>query len=254
VNNYFKKLEIPSKLYQDEWKNFGHNRSNSFLNALYFCKKLNWDLNKTYGLLLDADMNLVIKNFNKDELTMNGYNIIQENPCIEYYNTRFLRMSFSWRCVGVTHEYWNGENIGTLSKDKIYINDIGDGGCKSDKISRDIKLLEDGLQEDPNNDRYHFYLAQSYKDKGDLYKAIELYKKRIKLNGWYEEVWYSHYMISKCYLQLKNEEKFEEWSMKAYNYRKCRAEPIYELVKYFRNNNQHYKAYHYYLIGKNQLA
>lgn len=251
VNEFFKKLEIPSKLYQDEWQNFGHNRSNSFLNALDFCKKLNWDLNKTYGLLLDADMKLVVGKFDKNELHATGYNIIQSNSHLDYYNTRFIRMDYDWKCIGVTHEYWNGNNNGLLEKDKIYINDVGDGGCKTDKFSRDIRLLEQGIKDDPNNARYYFYLAQSYKDNGSFEKAIENYKIRIKNGGWYEEVWYSYYMISKCYLELKNEIKFEQWALKAYNYRKNRSEPIYELVKYFREISQHYKAYYYYLIGKN---
>lgn len=250
LNEYFKELDVPAKLYHDEWKNFGHNRTNSFLNGVDFCKELGWDLDKTYGLLLDADMNLVINNFKKEDLILTGYNIIQDNSNLEYYNTRFIRMSFNWKCIGVTHEYWNGEDLGNFPKDKIYINDVGDGGCKSDKIVRDIRLLEEGLVEDPNNGRYYFYLAQSYKDKGDFPKAIKLYKKRIEIGGWYEEIWYSYYMISMCHLLLKNEIKFEAWALKAYNNRNCRAEPIYELVKYFRDKSQHYKAYHYYLIGK----
>jgi hypothetical protein len=251
VNDFFKKIDIPGKLYHDEWKNFGHNRSNSFLNALEYCKELNWDLSKTYGLLLDADMKLVINNFDKNDMNLIGYNIIQSSPCLDYYNTRFIRMDFNWKCIGVTHEYWNGDNLGLLNKDKIYIDDVGDGGSKSDKISRDIRLLELGIKDEPNNGRYYFYLAQSYKDNGEFKKAIEHYKIRIKIGGWYEEVWYTHYMISKCHLFLNNIEKFEEWSLRAYNYRKHRSEPIYELVKYFRETSQHYKAYHYYLIGKN---
>ena len=250
VNDFFKELKIPGKLYHDNWENFGHNRTNSFLNAQQYCKELNWDLDKTYGLLLDADMKLIINNFNKNELNMNGYNIIQSSSKLEYYNTRFVKMSYNWKCIGVTHEYWNGDNLGLLSKDKIYIDDIGDGGSKSNKISRDIKLLEQGIKDEPNNGRYYFYLAQSYKDNGEYKKAIQHYKIRIKIGGWYEEVWYSHYMISLCHLVLKNIEKFEQWSLKAYNYNKNRSEPIYELVKYFREQSQHYKAYHYYLIGK----
>jgi glycosyltransferase involved in cell wall biosynthesis len=251
INEYSKKINIPLKLYQDEWKNFGHNRSNSFLNALEFCKELNWDLNKTYGILLDADMKLVIGKFDKNELNMIGYNIIQSNSNLDYYNTRLIRMDYNWKCIGVTHEYWNGENKKSLNKDVIYINDVGDGGCKSDKISRDIRLLEQGIKDEPNNCRYYFYLAQSYKDNREFKKAIENYKINIKIGNWCEEIWYSHYMISKCYLYLKNEIKFEQWALKAYNYRKIRSEPIYELVKYFREKSQHYKAYYYYLIGKN---
>lgn len=250
VNNYFKKLMIPTKLYQDEWKNFGHNRSNSFNNALDFCKELEWNLDNTYGLLLDADMKLMIGTFNKNDLNMIGYNMIQSNSSLDYYNTRFVKMSFNWKCIGVTHEYWNGDNLGKLDRNQIYINDIGDGGCKADKVSRDIRMLEQGIIDEPDNGRYYFYLAQSYYDDNNYKKAIQLYKKRIKIGGWFEEIWYSHYMISKCHLSLKNEEKFEQWALKAYNYNKNRAEPIYELCKYFRDISQHYKSYHYYLLGK----
>ena len=249
VQEYFKTIEIPTILYQDKWKNFGHNRTRSFLNTFSFCNELQWDLSHTYGLLLDADMKLVIGNFDKDSLTHSGYKLIQSNSTWDYYNTRLVRMNYPWKCIGVTHEVWVGESE-KLSKDQLYIQDVGDGGSKSDKFERDIRLLECGILEEPTNSRYHFYLAQSYKDHEDMEKAIQYYKKRIQLGGWFEEVWYSYYMISWCYLQLKNEIKFEQWALSAYQYHKHRAEPIYQLVKYFRQKSEHYKAYHYYLLGK----
>ena len=93
VNNLITNSNITGKIYIDEWKNFGFNRNNSFLNAVSYCKELGWDLNETYGLLIDADMQLVIKNFDKNVLTSNGYKIIQENTSLEYYNTRFIKMN-----------------------------------------------------------------------------------------------------------------------------------------------------------------
>jgi glycosyltransferase involved in cell wall biosynthesis len=157
VNDLFNKLNITGKVFVDEWKNFGYNRNNSFINCVTYCKELGWDLNETYGLLVDADMKLVVKNFNKNILNSNGYKIIQDNSSIEYYNTRFLKMSIEWKCVGVTHEYWDGSETDSLGKDLIYIDDIGDGGCKSDKIQRDINLLEQGIIDEPTNVRYYFY-------------------------------------------------------------------------------------------------
>jgi hypothetical protein len=249
VEEIFKTLNIPTKLYQDTWKNFGHNRSNSFNNTVDFCKELGWDLSTTYGLLLDGDMVLKPINFNKNILTANGYKIIQKNSSLEYYNTRLIKLGHSWRCMGVTHEYWDGSSTEALSKDMIYIDDIGDGGAKHDKFDRDIRLLTQGLIDEPTNVRYVFYLAQSLKDTGKFKDAIKMYKKRISMGGWFEEVWYSHYMIGKCWLLLKNEEKFESWMNKAYKYRKERAETMYELTKYFREVGQQIKSYHYYTIG-----
>ena len=251
IENIINEYELPGKVYIDEWKNFGHNRTNSFLNGVKFCEEQNWDPNEVYGLLLDADMQLVIlPTFSKEMLKANGYKIIQGSSTLDYYNTRFLKMGHKWRCLGVTHEYWDGSNSDTLTKDIIYINDIGDGGSKGDKFERDVRLLEQGIRDEPNNERYHFYLAQSYKDSGNFRKSIEFYKKRIKMGGWYEEVWYSHYMISKLWMLLNNEEKFEMWGLRAFKLRPNRAEPIYALCKYFREKSQHMKAMYYYQIGK----
>ncbi len=76
-----------------------------------------------------------------------------------------------------------------------------------------------------------FNLAQTYQDNGDYEKAIQPYEKVEEPE---EAVWYSHFMISKCYLELNQVENFEKWALLAVKLRK-RAEPLYELVEYFRN-------------------
>lgn len=251
ITEFFNKNPFEFVIYGNEWKNFGYNRTRAFNYAVEYCNILGWDLNTTYGLLLDADMILKVVNFNKEDLNQNGYKIMQKNNTIEYYNTRFIKLGHPWKCVGVTHEYWDGDNTGTLTKEQIYIDDIGDGGAKNDKFERDIRLLTQGLIDEPTNVRYVFYLAQSLKDTGKFEEAIKMYKKRISMGGWFEEVWYSYYMIGKCWINLRDENKFECWMNRAYNYRRERVEPIYELTKYFREVGQQIKAYHYYMIGCN---
>ncbi|NCX94258.1 MAG: glycosyl transferase, partial [Gammaproteobacteria bacterium] len=81
-----------------------------------------------------------------------------------------------------------------------FIRDIGDGGSKSNKLTRDIELLKNGLIEHPNNDRYTFYLANTYHDSGQYDLAMETYRTRTKLGGWHEEIWYSYYRIGLCYM------------------------------------------------------
>jgi len=255
VNDYIQEQNklhsTPGKIYQNPWKDFGHNRTISYNNTVDFCIELGWDLNNTYGLLLDADMKLVVNaSFDKQALTHNGYKIIQDNEFMDYHNTRFVKLNKSWKCTGVTHEYWDGSDVENISKDKIYIHDIGDGGSKNDKFERDMKLLITGIEEDPENGRYHFYLAQTLKDLGKFKESIKLYKRRIEIGGWDEEVWYSHYMIAKCWQSLGNLIKCEAWALKAYEFRKSRPEPLHMLVNLFREKSQHYKAYHYYRIAK----
>lgn len=235
----------------EPWKNFGHNRTVSFRNAQeYIRDELKWDLKETYGLLLDADMMFVSGTLKSQNLTETGYRIIQINGNLEYYNTRIIRMDYSWKCVSVTHEYWDGP-ASHLPKEICYIDDRNDGGCKHDKFERDEKLLEQGLLDEPENVRYMFYLAQTYKCLGKMKDAIKMYKKRIAAGGWAEEVWYSMYMIGECWKNLGNISKFEDWMQRAYGYRNCRVESIYKLAEFFRIHGHHYKAYHYAKLGLN---
>lgn len=233
-----------------EWKDFGHNRTLSFQNARdYVRDTLKWDLDQTYGLLLDADMIFHVGDLRKHVLTEKGYSIFQRNGTLEYPNCRLIRMDHEWVCRGVTHEYWDGPTQ-PLSKDVCWIDDRNDGGCKSDKFERDARLLEQGLEKEPTNVRYMFYLGQTYHCLGRDRAAIRMYKQRFRAGGWDEERWYSLYMIGTSYLKLKETAKFEKYMNLAYEFRPCRAESLYKLAKYFREESQHYKSYQYIVMGK----
>jgi glycosyltransferase involved in cell wall biosynthesis len=232
----------------EPFRDFGYNRTVSFQNAVKYVSTLGWNLQETYALLLDADMMFVQGKLKNYPLTAMGYSIIQLNGSLEYYNLRIARMDYAWKCIGVTHEYWSGpaENLG---KEVCYIDDRNDGGCKQDKFERDARLLEKGLQEEPTNVRYMFYLAQTYKCVGRHKDAIKMYKKRIAAGGWDEEIWNSHYSIGECYFSLNDIPKFECWMLKAHAYRSHRSEPILKLTEHFRKAGSNYKAYEYCLIG-----
>jgi len=241
-------LAVPAKLVGETWKDFGHNRTLSFQGAVEFCDELEWDKELTYGLLLDADMNFVLTDrFSKTELVKNGYSIIQKNPNLEYYNTRFVKLGHPWKCTGVTHEYWDGSDCGQLNS--VYIDDIGDGGAKADKFERDMRLLTKGLEEEPTNVRYMFYLAQTLKDLKKLPESIAMYKRRVEAGGWYEEVWYAMYQISRLNYELGNLTEMEYWAQKAYDFHKRRAENLYFLCRIFRERGENYKAWHYMKLG-----
>jgi glycosyltransferase involved in cell wall biosynthesis len=239
----------PGSLTTSEWQNFGFNRTESFLRAQEFVESSGWDAKTTYGLLMDADMVFHCGTLREETLTEIGYTAIQVAGHLEYPNCRLVRMDHAWKCLGVTHEYWDGLT-NALPRSVCWIEDQNDGGCKSDKFTRDARLLETGLVETPTNERYMFYLAQTYHSLGRWKNSLEMYKRRIKGGGWFEEVWYSMYMIAQCHLQLDDPIKFESWMLKARAYRSERAESVYKLTKYFREKGQHHKAYAYYVLGK----
>ena len=235
-------------LTQSEWRDFGHNRTLSFTEAQQYLRDEQFDLSQTYGLLLDADMVFEVGTLLQQNLTDVGYTIIQKNGGMEYPNCRLVRMNYDWVCKGVTHEYWAGE-VTPLPKSVCFIDDRNDGGCKSDKFERDARLLERGLQDEPTNVRYMFYLAQTYHCLGRHNDAIRMYKRRFKSGGWIEEQWYSLYMIGQTYLTLGNIPSFEKYMLKAYELRPGRSESIYKLTRYYREHAQHFKAYQYMLMG-----
>ena len=232
----------PGEVYNEPFKNFGYNRSHALKRA---------DAWGDYALLLDADMKLVITDkFKVEDLVLDNYSIIQKSGDISYYNTRFIKLRIGAKCTSPTHEYYDmpsGAKSGQL--DTVYIQDIGDGGAKSDKFERDIRLLTEALVEEPNNERYHFYLAQSYKDCGRHEEAIKYYKKRVDLGGWHEEVFYSLLTIGHLYNTLGDKEKAICYWLEAYGFHPKRAESIYEIVKHYRYIGKHRLAYEFYKIG-----
>jgi tetratricopeptide (TPR) repeat protein len=237
IQEYFSKRGVPGKVVVEPFKNFCYNRNF----ALKSCVGMS-----DFVLLMDADMMLDVRNFNKSMLKdHDSYNILQGNNNFYYYNLRILKNNGLYSYVGVTHEYINtpqGNRTYNLEKTTVFINDLGDGGCKSDKFERDIRLLLDGIKEEPKNDRYHFYLANTYHDTNRLEDAVTYYKKRIEFGGWEQEVWYSYYKMGLCYKKMdKISEAITCW-LDAYNFLPKRIENLYEIV------------YHYRIIGKQRLA
>ena len=248
IQEYFDNKGIKGKIVLEPFQNFEHNRNV----ALQSCIGM-----ADFVLLLDADMQLKVNNF--DKKLLNNYDhflAFQGNRAFFYQNLRILKNNGLYSYKGVTHEYINTPHNSrclTLSKDMFFINDIGDGGCKQNKFERDVQLLTNGILKEPNNVRYHFYLANSYFDLNKFKEAIVTYKKRIEFGGWHEEVWFSYYKLGLAHINIDEVEKaFHIW-MDGFQYYQNRLEGIYEIIKHYRINSKHILANIYYEIAKKIL-
>ena len=246
ITEYFEKKGVPGKIVEEEFINFAHNRNY----ALQGCVGMS-----DYILLLDADMILEIKpEFKKSILgEYDSYSILQGTDEFYYNNTRIVKNNGGYFYVGVTHEYVstpNGNRSSNIDKCLLFIRDIGDGGAKSNKFERDIKLLKGGIEENPNSDRYHFYLANTYFDCGKYEEAIPIYKKRIEIGGWEQEVWYSYYRLGQSYKNLgKIEQAIACW-LDGYNLVPRRIENLYEIIQHYRILNKCTVAHGFYKMAK----
>lgn len=251
IERYFAERNIPGIVVSEPFRDFGYNRTY----ALEQCKNRPF---ADFLLLMDADMILTYgANFDvvhfKNQLHLHqAHYILQGHGDFFYKNVRFVKNNHGIKYWGVTHEYVDvppGTTYGSFDIDIIFIDDVGDGGCKTDKFLRDINLLTKALEQTPNNDRYTFYLANSYRDSGQKEKAIETYKKRATLGGWIEEVWYSYFSIGRAYKELDDMERAIYYWMEAYNAFPERIENLYEIVHFYRNQGRNELAYMFYRLA-----
>lgn len=242
IEQYFEAKGIPGNVIYKKFIDFGTNRTYSLNKAQEYLKEEYPD-EVCYLLFMDADMVLRVGNtFNKNNLTEPGYSLSQGTSSFSYYNTRLVNTNVQITVKCPTHEYYDfsGDNI-KLPSEILSIYDIGDGGAKDNKYSRDIVLLLKGIEEEPINSRYHFYLANTYYDSNDHDSAIIYYKKAITLGSWIEETFYCWYRLGLCYSAKGSGECIDAW-LKGWSILPVRVESLYEIIKWYR------------LKGKNELC
>lgn len=204
-----------------------------------------------YLLLLDADMQIeLLKPL--PLLTADAYYIFQSQGALVYPNIRLVRREMNVICKGATHEYYDlppNIRVEYLNRDTVRIVDVGDGGCKADKYSRDLRLLREAHHHHPQDPRTVFYLAQTLYDTQQYGDAMNMYMHRIALGGWDQEVFYSKFRIALCFLALNQMQNAQIWAQMSHDYALSlhvpRAEPFFHLSRRLREQGQHALAYAY---------
>lgn len=231
---------IPGELHEAEFVDFAVSRTQ--LMRLAHGKA-------DYLLLGDADEEYQFsEGFSVDALTHDQH-LIRYTGGLDYRASKLVRGAVAWYFKGVTHEFITSDApITATNIDTLTIQDYYDGGCKADKFARDIRLLTQGLVDEPDNARYRFYLAESYKNSKQHAEAVHWYAQRIEAGGWREEVTCSYERLGECYQALgKHADAFAAW-MAGYFYDSSRAECLYLAARHARVHSCDYScAYH---LGK----
>lgn len=239
IKDYMKSQGIPGELQEKPWINFAHNRNE----ALAFAKGKG-----DYVLIIDADEVLSFTNdFVLPPLNKDFYYIETQFGGMRYARNQLIKNSLDWKWVGVVHEVLvspQALNSGSLTN---VANVVSTDGARSKdplKYHKDAKLLQAAVDENPSDTRNVFYLAQSYRDAGELETSILNYQKRVDLGGWDQEVYWSLYQIASLQEDLKKPyETVVKSYLKAYQSRPSRVEPLYRLGRYYRLNGDLLLAY-----------
>ncbi len=232
---------VPGELHERPWQNFAHNRNEALALA-----KAHGD----YLLFIDADETLQMPDeFQWTEFAGDGYRFRCEYDGWDYQRNALVATRLPWQWVGVLHEFlhsnrphvWN-----LLPGPAIVVQHDGARGRDPETYMRDIEVLERAVAVEPDNTRYVFYLAQSYRDAGRLEQSIARYRQRTQMGGWEEERWFALFQVAVLSEKLgAPPAEVNNAYLTAYQTRPLRAEPLCALAQYHRLKNEFALAHLY---------
>lgn len=221
---------VPGELIERPWIDFAHNRSE----ALEFARG-----KADYVFVIDADELLVQdQDYSRPQFTHDAYYLKIHSGTVVFWRIQLFRNAPGWRYKSAVHEYLIGPETAAVERlHGLWIESLTDGAraAQPGVYQRDVEQLLRALDEEPNDARTIFYLAQSYAVAGEPQLAIEYYQQYVKIGGWPEEAWFALFQIAEIKQQLGR-----EWHevlaayLDAYQFRPSRAEPLYRIAIRYR--------------------
>jgi len=249
IERWMGEAGIPGEVHRRDWVNFGVNRGEA-LQLAVAADRGDW------LLLIDADEEFACSDPQFHERLVTGvtYQLEKHHDAMRYALPNLIDVRHNrWRWRGPVHEYLqhvSGPNLRQRLLDAWIIYHSGQGArsrgrTAAAKFLADARLLEDELQRHPDDHRSRFYLAQSYRDAGEIGKAYEHYKRRAQMTGgWDQETYWAQYEAGRMARQLKlpHATVLEEL-LTAFNMRPQRAEALHELAFHCRAEKRWGEAY-----------
>jgi tetratricopeptide (TPR) repeat protein len=247
VGGWLARHGVPGAVHHHPWQDFGSNRTRSIEAAQQTLQRLGFDRARTYLLFLDADMSLQVDPaFRRGELQADVYRIVRRRGRFAYPDVRLARASLVMRFTGAAHARFTAPpEASHASLASLSIDDHDDGGGEAERLERDLRLLTAEIEREPDNTRAMFHLAQTYRQQGDLARALAWYRRCLVAGGSTEEVWYAHYAIGLMYLQTGELTAAVASLHRAIRLDPERAEPYFALAEQFRSRRHHLLATRY---------
>jgi glycosyltransferase involved in cell wall biosynthesis len=234
-------LGIPGELHERPWVNFEVNRTESLQLSKGKCD---------FRWIIDADDTFVLDDPNINpfyvvDKEFDSYHISYKLHSLKYFRAQIVRSDEDWVYKGVLHEYLHLEKEGQKSGQIMGchvdadISPLKRANSVEEKYAKDAEILREALEKEPDNTRYMFYLAQSYRDSNQPQKSLEAYEARVAAGGWPEEVYYSMYMVARLKEVLGHpvNEVVEAYS-RAWEFRPERLEAVFHAMRKLREQSR----------------
>jgi tetratricopeptide (TPR) repeat protein len=236
------------ELYEEPFINFRDSRNRLLDLAGDHCH-FNIMLDDTY--VLNGKVREFL-DFARGDDVVSSYSLVLEDLDTMYTSNRVTKPPLKLRYVNLVHEIIQSENNLNVSipyewghiKDKN--SDYMTKRTKARK-QKDIDVLMGMLEENPDEARTYYYIADSYICMKDWEKALKWFKKRAVMGGYPSEVQDSLYyiaVIKNFYLHHPWEECIE-WYIKCYEFNPRRAESLYFIGDHYRKQGMKHTAFMY---------
>jgi len=234
--------DIPGELYERPWVDFAHNRNE----ALQLAKEKG-----DYILTVDADEELIYDDgFVRPLLDRDFYLVVIKGDKTQFKRNLLFNNHLYWEWIGVLHEFLQCREAKNWTTLKGVVNLARREGCRSQDENwwkHDVEVLEKALLKEPDNARYIYYLAKSYLFGKENLSALKNFEKRIGMGerGNPEQLFSALYQTALLQqYELKTERfLFLESYFKAYHSRPTRAEPLYHIGRYYREQGDYFLGY-----------
>ncbi|QGY06383.1 glycosyltransferase [Methylobacterium mesophilicum SR1.6/6] len=179
---------LPGMLVERPWVDFAFNRNE----ALTLARP-----HADYSLIIDAAAELIIPDdFVLPNLQDAGYTFQIVKNRIQYRRIQLVSNKLNWCYRGVIHEFLECSGNPETPALPLFMRYGDDGARHRDRVTelRDIAAMEKALSTEADPfliSRYTFYLARSYRDTGQHFKALDHFLRRGEFGFDEEEVYLS---------------------------------------------------------------
>lgn len=249
--------DIPGELFEEPFINFKISRNNCLDYAKEHCK---------YIIMLDDTYEIQgnIQKFLKENvIPHDSLSILIKSDDTEYYSNRIIKSESKLRYKFTIHEVIDDKNNINLT----IPNDISLFDHRSEYMEKrtkdrkqfDLDLLFKELEENPDDPRTIYYIAQTYGCMDNEIEKSIYFEKRIKLDGYIQEKIDAMFELARCYnfklnqvdgkISEKQWKKCEDLYLQAWNLDKKRPDSLYFLgIHYYLEKNYKF-AYDYFKLG-----
>jgi glycosyltransferase involved in cell wall biosynthesis len=229
------------QLVEEPFLNFRDSRNRCLELAGRACK-YTLMLDDTYAIRgnLRRFLNLI-----RGDAFANSYSLLIQSDDSEYYSNRLLKTEEKLRYIYTIHEVVQAERNVTvvIPKEDAWIYDYRAPYMENrtkDRKLYDLKCLFEMLEEEPDNPRHLYYLAQTYSCLEDYEKAAHWFERRANATGGHhQEAVDAMFELGRLY----NFKLEKPWSLCEETYKKAYA------MDPSRPDSLYFIGIHYYLEG-----